>query len=112
MTVPSTPWRDDGLPPERAAGRDPEHPLRLVTPRVDLTSVSASVDAVVDRPVENSSRNPRENVSFGLTRKTSSAYHAPKSDRQFISVGEGSQRKLESDPARKFDKLENVACPY
>ena len=42
---------------------------------------------------------------------TSSAYHAPNSERQFISVGAGSYRNVEVVPCKKVARLENVACP-
>ncbi len=43
---------------------------------------------------------------------TSSAYQAPKSERQFISVGEGSKRKVLIVPFRKLVRLVKVAWPY
>ena len=51
-------------------------------------------------------------MNLGLTRMTSCAYSAPNSDRQFISVGAGSYRKLLVVPLRNVCRLVNVACPY
>ncbi len=60
----------------------------------------------------NSSLKPNDRVNRGAMRITSETYQAPKSERQFISVGAGSHRKLEADPWRKFERLENVNWPY
>ena len=56
-------------------------------------------------------RRPTDSVSRGLRRTVSWAYQAPKTERQFISVGEGSKRKLEMLPCKKICTLVNVAWP-
>ena len=59
----------------------------------------------------NSSRKPSDTVRFERTRITSSAYQAPKNERQLIGVGAGSYKKL-AVPARKFGSPVKVNCPY
>src|SRR5262249_20766028 len=42
----------------------------------------------------------------------SSTYHAPKSERQFMFVGEGSKRKVATVPCKNVVRLVKVAWPY
>ena len=92
--------------------------VKVEPPMCGVAEITPSVNVYVAarpcasfQPVEDSPRKPSDTVSFGDSRITSCAYSAANSDRQFISVGAGSNKKLEVFPARKVVRLANVAWP-
>ena len=105
--------------PMRGCGRN----FALLVVNADLADVRRRRDYTVGEcvvggrpcasfhPVEDSPRKPSDTVNFGVRRITSCAYPAANSERQFISVGAGSYKKLEVFPARKVVRLANVAWP-